>query len=177
MPSAALRYRRHRMRDFPPDTVRHDVSIGDWLRMTMGDLPGPRNVLSGMMHGIYGGSIDKLGLASVLPAVWYGTHVEAGPDEQLIPRQDYELMKELDPRKRGIEEDVREWSVAEVMSFPEGMGTLVRAMKGVLDQCPNVAVKTGAPVTEIQYRKELDKVEVKKDLHPRHPVHAHTDIL
>lgn len=166
MPTAALRYRRHVMRQFPPETVKHDVSIGEWLRMTLGDIPGPRNVLSGMMHGIYGGNIDELGLGSVLPALWYGMHMKAGPEEELIPRQDYELLKELDPRKRGIEGDVGEWSVAEVMSFPQGMDTLVKAMKGVLDQCPNVTVKTEATVTNLRYLEGQDKVEVGPTSHP-----------
>ena len=166
MPTATLRYRRHLMRDFPPDTVKHDVSIGDWLHMVLGDVPGPRNVLSGMMHGIYGGDIDKLGLRSVLPAFWYGMHMRRGYEEELIPRQDYELLKELDPRKRGMEGDVREWSVAEVMSFPEGMDTLVEAMRGVLDQCPNVTVKAEAPVTGLRYREVQDKVEVRHSSRP-----------
>lgn len=178
MPTAALRYRRLRMRSFPPGTASHDVSIGDWLRMTLGDVPAPWNLLSGMMHGIYGGNIDKLGLASVLPAVWHGVHRRVGEGEELIPRQDYELLKELDPRKRGIEGDVRVWSVAEVMSFPEGMGTFVDGMREALERCPNVTIKTGAPVTRLQYREELDKVEVRSQPHPPHlPPKAHTPQL
>lgn len=166
MPTAALRYRRHLMRDFPPDAVKNDVSIGDWLRMTLGDVAGPRNVLSGMMHGIYGGNIDKLGLGSVMPAFWYGMHMRREVGEELIPRQDYELLKELDPRKRGIEGEVRKWSVAEVMSFPDGMDTLSKSMRGVLDRYPNVTVKTGTPVTGLRYREEQDKVEVSLTSHP-----------
>ncbi|SPN96957.1 uncharacterized protein DNG_00475 [Cephalotrichum gorgonifer] len=161
MPAAALRYRRLRMRDLPASgAAAHDVSVGDWLRMTFGDLPGPRNVLSGMLHGIYGGHVDRLGLSSVLPAFWYWMNMRAGAGEELVPRQDYELMKELDPRKRGIEEGVRNWSVAEVMSFPGGMSTFVYAIRDALGRCPNVTLKTGAPVSGIRYVEELDKVEL-----------------
>lgn len=170
MSTAALRYRRLRLRSFPPGTTAHDVSIGDWLRMNFGDVPAPRNMLSGMMHGIYGGNIDKLGMASVLPAVWHGVHRRVGEAEELIPRQDYELLKELDPRKRGIEEDVRVWSVSEVMSFPEGMGTLVDAMREALERYPNVAIKTGAPVTRLQYREDQNKVEVSPQPQPFDPL-------
>ena len=154
------------MRNLPHEAVEQDVSIGDWLRMTFGDAPAPRNVLSAMMHGIYGGNLDKLSFPSVMPAFWYNFHLEKGVDEVLIPRGDYELLKELDPRKRGIEEEVRAWSKAEVISFPDGMGSLASAIRDELEKKANVVLKPSTPVSKLRYISDQNKVELSTTSEP-----------
>ncbi|PKS06364.1 hypothetical protein jhhlp_007112 [Lomentospora prolificans] len=160
MTAAALGFRRANMREWPASAVEQDVSIGDWIRMTFGDAPAPRNALSAMMHGIYGGNVDRLSMPTTLPAVWFTEHMEKGPDEVLLPRADYELLKELDPRKRGMEDKVKVWSKAEVMSFPDGMASFAFAIRDELEKKANVVLQPASPVSKLRYIQEQDRVEL-----------------
>lgn len=161
MVDAALAYRRANAREWPASAVEQDVSIGDWARETFGDAPAPRNALSAMMHGIYGGHLDQLSMPSTLPAVWFGERMPKGPDDVLLPRADYELLRDLDPKKRGIQDDVKLWSKAEVMAFPGGMASFVFAIRDALQKRANIVLKPGSPVSRLRYLPEQDRVELQ----------------
>lgn len=150
-------------RNYPPDAGKYDISVSEWLRMVCGDNPAVRRILSGMVHGIWGGSLDKLGVASVLPAVWYGIHRPPPPGTKLVPKQDHDLMKELHFGRWGPEkeESMRELSVQEVISFPNGMSAIVHALRAALAACPGVTIRTGSPVSKIRYLEKQDKIEVR----------------
>jgi protoporphyrinogen oxidase len=161
--SAGLAFRRHARNPARVEALENDMSIADFLRSTFGDIPAPWNVLSGMMHGIYGGSIESLSLPSVLPGFWYGMLMprKLGKQGEFVPRPDLELMEELDPSKRGQEfaERVKQWCVSEVLTFEGGMERLVDAIRKELEK-EGVKFIAGEPVTGIRYKNAEDKVEV-----------------
>jgi len=161
--SAGLAFRKHSKNPKRAKLLEDDMSIADFLRTTFGDIQAPWNVLSGMMHGIYGGSIERLSLPSVLPGFWYGMLMprKLGKDGEFVPRQDLELMEELNPLKTGPDfaENVKKWCTSEVLTFEGGMERLVDAIRKELVK-QRVRFITGEPVTGIRYLEKEDKVEV-----------------
>lgn len=129
------------------------VSVGDYFAAAFG---GRRelvdNTLSAMMHGVYGGDVWKLGLASnslVTPGMRAKSILlemlkekgieDPGNTMAAVKVQDARLIEEISeqPETVGIMQD---WAFAKALGFKKGFGTLVDALARNLTKNPNVKV-------------------------------------
>lgn len=142
-----------------------DVSVGDFLAFRFGGTGLVDKVFSAAIHGITGGDIWKLSMAS-------------GPwaDMLLVPdfdlpithvvarRADYEMATQIAEDKA-----THDLAAAHVdagsLWFRNGFSTLTNALADALRNNPNVTIKTGEPVQSVRYSDRDDRVLVRRQPH------------
>ncbi|KZZ94772.1 protoporphyrinogen oxidase [Moelleriella libera RCEF 2490] len=162
---AALGFAVRRLRPAAPPA--EDLSISDWLYRLSGSRALGENLASAMVHGIYGGDIDKLSARSVLDRAYWAYYLapSAGGNKnnnnnvRQMPARELALMRELsqDELIRSLALRAR----GALLHFDrDGMESLPRALEHALRSTPNVDIVTGRPVDELRYDAATDKVEV-----------------
>lgn len=150
---------------------RDEMSVGDYfLDMFGGHREVVDNVLSAMMHGVYGGDVWKLGMASnsmMTPGLRRGAFPK-DPKYSPIQMQDWRLLKEIQgtPTARIM----LRCGPKKALGFREGFGTLVDALVKSLTANPNVKV-VSQPVRKVQLLPN-GKMEVCPIPHPSLPTCA-----
>jgi oxygen-dependent protoporphyrinogen oxidase len=143
-----------------------DISIADWFRALSGSSAVGDNMISAMIHGIYGGDIDKLSALSVFDEMFNKESVRrtlpsrlsnAGfiqPDHEAAFVREMVLHNDTTIRKS--------WSVRGVMLTmgKHGMEAIPQGLEAALRSAPNVEFKMGEPVEKLSYNKTVEKVIV-----------------
>ncbi|KAM3513935.1 hypothetical protein MY11210_002367 [Beauveria gryllotalpidicola] len=127
-----------------------DLSVADWLRLITSDSAVGNNLVSAMIHGIYGGDIERLSARSVLDRMYYNVHLRsAEPGRRHVPVHELAFMNHM----------VKDTMVCAEANRPkgslihfgaQGMEALPRALEGALAEQPNVTILPQTPVIDIQ---------------------------
>lgn len=137
------------------EALAMDESVGEYFERVLDDDRVVKNILSGMMHGIYGGDVYKLSVKhTLLDGFWR---------DRLLPRRrgvfwmetkDLDLVYDL---MRGPNSDaIKElgWKALDfsIMAFEDGLLGLLNGLAKDLKQQKNVTIKTGSPVDSLAYK-------------------------
>ena len=127
------------------------LSLGAYYARRLGDREPVDNLLSAMIHGIWGGDIWKL-TSRRDPFGRPFTRYKIPPgfeDWEHILRGSMDAAQLL---RKPDEDDVlgREWAGFSHMWFRDGFRTLPRALAAALEKCDNVTIKAAAPVASIR---------------------------
>ncbi|KAG5933842.1 hypothetical protein E4U53_000848 [Claviceps sorghi] len=137
-----------------------DMSISEWLYEVSGSRSVAENFASAMIHGIYGGDIDKLSARSVFDRFYWAYYLpNLGANVKHMTAREQVLMTELskDPEIRRMALKAQ----GSLLHFgKEGMDSLPKALEDVLSKTANVEIKKGRPVRNISYDEEMGKVKI-----------------
>ncbi|KAG6005790.1 hypothetical protein E4U21_007623 [Claviceps maximensis] len=137
-----------------------DMSISEWLYDVSGSRSVADNFASAMIHGIYGGDIDKLSARSVFDRFYWAYYLpNLGANMRHMTAREQVLMEELskDPEIRRLALKAQ----GSLLHFGKaGMDSLPKALEDVLSKTANVEIKKGRPVREISYDEEMGKVKI-----------------
>lgn len=144
------------------DEADDDPSVAEWLRRITWHRGVGDHLASALLHGIYGGDVDRLSARCVLARPWRAFHHGApGPGLRAVGHRQLRVLEALSPDAR-----VRELALrpkGSLMHFgTRGMESLPRGMADALRRRPNVDVRTHAPVRAIGYDAAADKVTVRE---------------
>lgn len=150
------------------DSTLEDESVGSFLRRRLGSSQIGDNIASAVLHGIYGGDLNKLSAKSLLPGLWYSElhygNLLTGISEKIKTRskimtsEDSILTEVLKHALTGtIAEKMRD---ASVYTFKNGISTLSGALETSLRKNPNVQFKLGHHVNGIEYDNTTDRINV-----------------
>lgn len=139
-----------------------DYSVAEWLYRITNSRKAVGTLASAMMHGIYGGDINKLSARSVLDRIYWGWYLpNPGPHARPMPMPEKEILEAL-----GKDREIQKLALSPknaLVDFGEsGMETLPRAMADALRGQPNVTIKTGEHAKSLVYDRENRKIEVGK---------------
>ncbi|RBR07651.1 uncharacterized protein FIESC28_10550 [Fusarium coffeatum] len=145
-----------RKRHLPAD----DESVVDWLYKVTASRQGVNNLASAMMHGIYGGDINKLSARSVLDRIYWGWYLpNPGPRARPMPVPEQMILDTLG-QDRQIQKLAMQPKSALYDFGDKGMESLPQAMGAALKDQPNVTIKTGEAVKDIAYDEAKQQVQI-----------------
>lgn len=149
-------WRRMRRQPVPQD----DLSISQWLKEISGSVTMGDNLGSAMIHGIYGGDIDRLSARSVLDRAYWAYYMpNNGPLIRHMPEREEQFMTDMakDPEVVRVAKKKRH----SLLHFgPAGLEALPKALADALKSQSNVTIKLGESVENIAYKPENKTVEV-----------------
>ncbi|KAI3322267.1 Protoporphyrinogen oxidase [Xylariaceae sp. AK1471] len=134
-----------------------DESVADFLKRILKDDRVVNNIVSGMMHGIYGGDINKLSAKhTMLDRLWYHfkSPTQPGSGRSWIGINEWYLLYDMmsgPNRLKVIElaENAVDWKL---LAFEDGLVSLVDGLVKDLEKKSNVTFKYGEPVTTLEYQ-------------------------
>lgn len=144
------------------EILARDVSVGEFMEKEMG--ADPRlvdNLVSAMMHGIYGGDVRKLSAkCTMLESTVRDRRLPQQPGCSWVENKDKYLLYDMtESRNRRALIDLAERNIGKsIMVFEDGLLSLVDALVKDLETRENVTIKTGSRVTSLAYKN--DKVSV-----------------
>ena len=143
-----------------PEKEVNDISVGHYLERRFGSRSLVDNLMSAMIHGIYGGDVWKLNLDSS-PLRWRkrAVHGQAEKGVKVMPTADVELLNAMahEQRRAVVGLWTHGWSKGQVGQDPEwfwfkdGFKTLTDALAANLMKNPNITIKMSEPVTSLLY--------------------------
>ncbi|KAI1335892.1 hypothetical protein F5Y15DRAFT_408823 [Xylariaceae sp. FL0016] len=142
------------LEDSPAKLIHKDESLGAWLTRIMDDARPVKNVVSGIMHGIYGGDVNKLSAKNtMLDRLWYSLTLGKPPGAMWMFSKDCSLLADMmgkDNHLKIIEMAERciDWKL---LVFEDGLMSLVDGLANDLKKCKNVTIKYNAPVTSLSH--------------------------
>ncbi|CZR35216.1 uncharacterized protein FPRO_00662 [Fusarium proliferatum ET1] len=137
-----------------------DYSVSEWLYAVSNSRKGVGTLASAMMHGIYGGDINKLSARSVLDRVYWGWYLpNPGLSARPMPVAEQTLLETLGQDKQ-IQKMALEPRSALVDFGDKGMESLPQALSAALREQPNVTIKTGEAVQDVVHNKTNQQVHV-----------------
>jgi len=149
-----------------------DESVGSFISRRFNKALA-NNLVSAGLHGIYAGDIDQLSAKSLLPRFWMaeerqGSLIRSALSNKTIePEDDQATRAELHDDNVGIRARMEGTSV---YSFRDGIETLSLALARDLEKNPNVTIKTGAKLGNIDYVKTQGlPINVGPTVSPKHP--------
>ncbi|KJZ79135.1 hypothetical protein HIM_01286 [Hirsutella minnesotensis 3608] len=160
---AGWMFRRWQNKEMPET----DLSIAQWVNDIMMNKSVANNLVSAMVHGIYGGDIDKLSARTVFERFFQRYYARPMDPERTIMMKTSELdfvtSMAKDPQIRKLALRPK----GSLIHFgPSGMDTLTKALEAALAAQPNVEIKTNSPVKRISYEREARKVKVEVNTKP-----------
>lgn len=138
---------------------KRDMSMGDYFSHRLGKGVVDK-IMSAGIHGIYGGDIYNLSMAS---APWPDLLMPGGDEPMThtrVRQVDYELMKDV-LLEEGVFDLATEYLDAKAIWFHDGFETLTDALADDLKRNPNVTIKMGEPITSVSYDGGSDRVMVR----------------
>lgn len=117
---------------------------------------------SAMIHGIYGGDIDKLSASAVLDKMFWQYYFPAARfGKQRMPFPEKKLLDTL-----GKNRQIQKMALmpkGNLIHFGEaGMQSLTDALGQALKEQHNVEIKMESPISKISYDSTSQKVKVRK---------------
>lgn len=157
------RMKRNRLGTFADRSDKRlpkDMSVGEFLRMAAGESRTVDQFASAVLHGIWGGDIDRLSMQSVMPKPWHNYWLkEPLPHLAHLPAHELALVTQL------LTEEVRDMvklsHQGALIAFPEGMGSIPKAMAKSLRDKPNVEIKLGQSISKVEFDSAARKVMVR----------------
>ncbi|PHH86421.1 hypothetical protein CDD83_10273 [Cordyceps sp. RAO-2017] len=144
------------------DMPAEDLSVSDWLRKIWMGPAVADNLVSAMVHGIYGGDIDKLSARSVLGRMYTSYYQAMGkpkPGFVSLTRREHDLLAAMsrDPLIR----ERAQLPKGQLLHFgPLGMETLPTMLADALGKQPNVELRTSSKVGAISFHPRQHKVSL-----------------
>ncbi|KAI1438009.1 Protoporphyrinogen oxidase [Xylaria sp. CBS 124048] len=151
------------------NNVPDDESIAQFLTRILGDDRIVNNVISGLMHGIYGGDVHKLSAKhTILEQLWYqfksplpgNSHVWVNSKERHLVYDMLSAPQRLDIIE--LAENAVDW---QLMAFQDGLLSLVDALVKDL-KSRDVTFEYLAPVTSLKHENGKVLVTTPKDTDP-----------
>lgn len=142
-----------------------DESVGSFLRRRFGRPEVGDNIVSAVLHGIYAGDIEQLSAKSLFPSLWwsegkYGS-VLAGAYEGGgtlgASTEDVEItsyLRTISGPLRPTEAELKQLSNTSVYSFKNGLGSICKALEKHLKKRPNIEIRIGHKISQLEYRRE-----------------------
>ncbi len=146
----------------PPEL--EDESIGAYFARRFGRPDLVNNVLSALVHGIYGGDVWKLSMEnSMFRSLWLADRMPVPRKEGrtvLASRTDLDMYEDL-MRKNPTLRAMAELSTpGSIIGFKPGFSSLTDAIAKSLQQNPRVTIKLNNRVGSIRYDRSSGKVKV-----------------
>ncbi|KAF4464992.1 protoporphyrinogen oxidase [Fusarium albosuccineum] len=137
-----------------------DESVSDWLYSITNSRKGVGTLASAMMHGIYGGDIDKLSARCVLDRIYWGWYLpDPGLGRRAMPMLEQDILESL-----GKDEQIQKMTSmpkGALLDFGEsGMEALPQALGAALRDQPNVTIKTSERVRRLSYDQTNKRVKI-----------------
>ncbi|KAF2973036.1 hypothetical protein GQX73_g566 [Xylaria multiplex] len=143
-----------------PGEVPADESVMQFLTRILNDDRIAKNVVSGMMHGIYGGDMNKLSAKhTVFDQLWYRFSRSPDRDTNLgwswVHLKEWFLLYDLlnGPNRLKIIELAENAVDFKFLAFEDGLLSLVKALEKDLSTRGNVTFKYNTPVTSLRHEK------------------------
>ncbi|KAI0541164.1 hypothetical protein GGR58DRAFT_511219 [Xylaria digitata] len=140
--------------------VPADESVMQFLTRILKDDRIAKNVVSGMMHGIYGGDINKLSAKhTVFDQLWYrfsrSPNRDANSGWSWIHRKEWYLLYDLlnGPNRLKIIELAENAVDFKLLAFEDGLISLVEALAKDLSTRGNVTFNYNTPVTSLKHEE------------------------
>jgi len=146
-----------RNRGVPAD----DMSIGDFAAQLLGRRDLVDNALSGLVHGVYGGDLWQLSVASsFLSSAWLRLSWDGEENGKvpLIPR-DLTLLNDLMRDKKVARAAIAHQGKT-LFTMRNGMGTLTDALAAKLERNPRVTLRRDERVSKLEHDQTHGKVKV-----------------
>ncbi|KAH6690425.1 hypothetical protein F5X68DRAFT_202923 [Plectosphaerella plurivora] len=140
----------------PPEA---DMSVGAFVRMMTGDSRLADQLVSAVMHGVWGGDIDRLSMVQVMPKLWWNFWYKDARDAVHMPAHEVRLIEEA-MADEGVQDLVRQSAQGQLLMFAGGMEDLPRAIVQGLKANTDVEIRTASPVEQIAYDEAAAKVNV-----------------
>ncbi|QSZ33754.1 hypothetical protein DSL72_005325 [Monilinia vaccinii-corymbosi] len=144
-----------------------DESVGSFLARRTGGSDIPNNLVSAVFHGIYGGDIYKLSARSITPSQWgmegaYGS-ISAGMSQMRKFQYGTAEDAEMENKEKSLFTDNERAIVKDtsVYTFRRGLGTLSDALASSLRNNPNVKIKLGEYVENVEYDGQSQGVKIE----------------
>lgn len=145
-----------------------DESIAAFFIRRTGGSEVPENIVSAVLHGIYGGDVYQLSARSLLKKIWWHEGkfggLVAGMISTLrdrvnwIPESDWQLVQKVSKAlPQSLSQSLQSTSV---YTFKKGMGQLATSIETHLRSKPNVHFKLGEKVEKVEYDAQNDNVKV-----------------
>ncbi|KAI0452734.1 hypothetical protein F5B21DRAFT_515833 [Xylaria acuta] len=139
------------------DQVPEDESVAQFLTRILKDDRIVKNLVSGMMHGIYGGDINKLSAKhTMLDDQWHHFKSPLPPGIGLswIDRRDSYLLCDMlsGPNRLKIIELAESAVDWKLLAFEDGLLSLMNGLAEDLKKRSNVTFKYSEPVTSLKYK-------------------------
>ncbi|KAI2615641.1 hypothetical protein GGR54DRAFT_632059 [Hypoxylon sp. NC1633] len=154
---------------------KEDESVGDFFEELFEDDRLVKNVISGMLHGIYGGDAYKLSVKHTVFDNFYRRlkHIPTKPadDEAILEWKDLLLSTDIldGPNRSAIQEmglsAVR--AKSNTYMFEDGLLSLLDGLVKDLKTFKNVTIKTNSRVTSLAYKD--DQVSITTEKEPQQP--------
>ncbi|KAI1394226.1 Protoporphyrinogen oxidase [Hypoxylon trugodes] len=144
--------------DIPKNRPPPDESVGAYFRRVFGDDRLVKNVISGMMHGIYGGDIEKLSVKhTIFENTWRRTILDRPNIRNSIWVEIKDSILAHDMKMHPDFPKIFElgWKglKVETIAFENGLLPLVKGLaKDLKDK--KVTIKTNSPVTSLAYKNK-----------------------
>ncbi|KAI0102953.1 hypothetical protein GGR51DRAFT_550215 [Nemania sp. FL0031] len=156
----------------PNNQMPDDESVAQFLTRILQDDRIVRNVVSGMMHGIYGGDIDKLSAKhTMLADLWY--HFKYSPlggnrDVRWIHNKEKCLLADMlsGPNRLKIIELAEAAVDWRLLAFEDGLVSLINGLVKDLNAKPNVTFRYDEPVTSLEHEDGKISVTTPKEKEP-----------
>lgn len=148
----------------PGDLTLQDFSMGEWFARRFGRPDVVNNLLSALVHGIYGGDVWKLSMESgIFRRLLIRDQINQ-PDESdantFVEKKDIELAHDVLGRNHAVYDMAMASAQWGFLGFYNGFSTLTDALAEAVSAHPNVTVKTGEPVRAVRFNNRTQKVEV-----------------
>ncbi|KAI0966253.1 hypothetical protein F4678DRAFT_475985 [Xylaria arbuscula] len=131
-----------------------DESVAQFLTRLTNDDKIVNNVVSGMMHGIYGGDINKLSAKhTVFERLWYHFQDPLPPHLGWTHVKESYLLRDMlsGPNRLKIIELAESAVDWKLLAFEDGLVSLVQGLEKDLKSKNNVTFKYGEPVTSLKH--------------------------
>ncbi|KAI2628978.1 hypothetical protein GGS21DRAFT_540436 [Xylaria nigripes] len=152
------------------DKLPEDESVAQFLKRIMKDDRIVNNMVSGMMHGIYGGNVNKLSAKhTILDQLWYQFRRKL-PDSKhswVHAKEKYLLYDMLSGPQRLKVAELAEGAIhCKLLAFEDGLLSLVNGLVRDLESKNNVTFKYGEPVTSLKHENNKIMVTTAKVTQP-----------
>ncbi|KAH8177585.1 flavin containing amine oxidoreductase domain-containing protein [Sarocladium implicatum] len=163
LPGAAWGYLKYVLAGKP--VPEKNPSITEFVQTLTGrDSKVADNLVSAVIHGIYGGDIDKLDAdATLFPQLQTLTMKKLHPHTEIVSTQTdlFTLASFLgDPLVRKMAKDVAKKKGALLHFGAKGLQALPDALEEALQAQPNVTIKKSMPVRKMEYMRKDKKVMI-----------------
>lgn len=147
----------------PYDTSRfdEDESVASFLSDMMHTEEPVRNIVSGMLHGIYGGDVYQLSAKhTIFQNLWLTLRSWPGDNMTWLAKKEVNLCLDMlaSPNRDKIVELAETAVKKPLLAFDDGLLTLVSALEEDLERFPNVDIRRNAPVSSLSHEKGAVRV-------------------
>ncbi|KAF6841393.1 protoporphyrinogen oxidase [Colletotrichum plurivorum] len=155
----------NRRKEARANLVPPDMSVSDFVKYATGRPELTDNLVSAMLHGIWGGDADKLSMPSAMPSLWHRYFDNSLRDSDrltrvLVSMNEVTLGSTLCEDKF-LQSCVKIAQKDQLVFFKDGMTSLPNAIEGDLRKRQNVVFRLGNPIETLRYDFEEKKPMVK----------------